>query len=262
MKHHGKRALITASSSGIGRGVAEYLAREGAEVFLSGHRIERLAQTAREIQAWSATPVHYQQTDFTQAGSGEALGRAAIEAMGGVDILFANTGGPKMGSFLDLTLNDWEVAYRLILESAIGLTRAVLPCMMEQRWGRLLYLTSNGVLHPLPQLHLSNVLRSAVAALVRSLVSEIGPYGITAHVLAPGSIETERRQHNIHSRARSEGRTPEEIDEREQGQIAVKRLGTVEDVASLAAFLSSNEAGFLTGTTINIDGGMIFMPLL
>lgn len=262
MKCHGKRVLVTASSSGIGRGVAEFFAREGAEVFLSGLRAERLAQVAQEIQAQSAMPIHYQQADFTQAGMGEALGRAAVEAMGGVDILFANTGGPKAGSFLDLSLADWEQAYRLILESAIGLTRVVLPGMMEQHWGRLLYSTSNAVLHPLPQLHLSNVLRGGVVALVHSLVSEVGPFGITANVLAPGSIETERRQQNIHARARTQSRTPEEVDAKELSQVAMGHFGTVEDVAALAAFLSSDEAGFLTGTTINIDGGMVFMPLL
>jgi len=262
MKCHGKRALVTASSAGIGRGVAESFARAGAEVFLSGLGAERVAQVAHELQAQYSVLVHYQQADFTQAGAGEALGKAAVEAMGGVDILFANTGGPKPGSFLDLSLTDWEQAYHLILESAIGLTRAVLPGMMEQRWGRLLYSTSNAVLHPLPQLHLSNVLRGGVVALVHSLVSEIGPYGITAHVLAPGSIETERRRQNVVARAKAQGRSPEEVDAQELSQVAMGHFGTVEDVAALAEFLATDEARFLTGTTINIDGGMVFMPLL
>lgn len=262
MRFAGKRALVTASSSGIGRGVAERVAREGAEVFLSGIEEDLLESVAGEIKAEHGASVYWKVADFAQPGGGEALGEAAVKTMGGVDILFSNTGGPKPGKFLETSLADWENAYRLILESAVGLTRAVLPGMMDQRFGRLIYSTSNGVLHPLPQLHLSNALRSGVVALAHSLINEIGPYGITAHVVAPGSIQTERQQQNFVFRARAAGQTPEEVKANELRQIPVGRFGTVEDIATLVAFLASDEAGYLTGSATNVDGGMVFMPLL
>lgn len=262
MRFGGKRALVTASSSGIGLGVAERFAQEGADVFLSGIEEDLLERVAGEIEAEHGTSVYWRVADFTHPGACEALGEAAVDAMGGVDILFSNTGGPKPGKFLDTSLADWDRAYRLILESAVGLTRAVLPAMMEQRSGRLIYSTSNGVMHPLPQLHLSNVLRSGVVALAHSLVNEIGPYGITAHVVAPGSIQTERQQQNFVYRAEANGKSPGEVKAMELSQIAVDRFGTVEDVAALVAFLASDEAGYLTGSITNVDGGMVFMPLL
>lgn len=262
MRFADKRVLVTASSSGIGRGVAERLAREGAEVFLSGLEEEMLEKVAAEIKAQHGRSVYWRVVDFTHPGSGERLGEEAMEAMGGVDILFSNTGGPKPAKFLDTSLSDWERAYRLILESCIGLSRAVLPGMMEQGRGRLIYSTSNGVLHPLPQLHLSNALRGGVVALAQSLVSEVGPHGVTAHVVAPGSIQTDRQQQNFVHRANANGKTPKEIEADELSQIAVGRFGSVEDVAALVAFLASDEAGYLTGSTTNVDGGMVFMPLL
>jgi 3-oxoacyl-[acyl-carrier protein] reductase len=262
MRFRGKRALVTASSSGIGRGVAERLAREGAELFLSGMEIDLLPEAAAQIRAEHNVVVHHQLSDFTQPGAGERLGETAVEVMGGVDILFSNTGSPQPGKFLDLSLSQWEVAYRLLLESAVGLTRAVLPGMVEARWGRLIYSTSSSVVHPMPKLHLSNVLRSSVLALARSLAHEIGPDGVTTHVIAPGSIETARRQQLVAYRAKAENRSAEEVDAEELKHLPVGRFGTVEDVGAVVAFLASDEAGYLTGSTINVDGGLVYMPLL
>jgi 3-oxoacyl-[acyl-carrier protein] reductase len=184
-----------------------------------------------------------------------AAAKELLQRHGRVDILFHNTGGPRPGRFLELTLDDWDAAFRHIFTSALVLTRAVLPGMLEACWGRLLYSTSSGVVTPLPLLHLSNVARSAVAALAASLAPEVGPYGVTTHVLAPGHIITERQQQMQRYRAQHEGVSLEEYRRREQGSIAVARFGRVEEVAALAAFLASDEAGYLTGLVHPIDGG-------
>jgi 3-oxoacyl-[acyl-carrier protein] reductase len=257
MRLKGKTALVTAASSGIGLGVARRFREEGASVFISGYEPDLTAQAAEEVGA-----VGYAVADFRRPEEVEAVGRAALEALGHVDILFYNTGGPKPGRFLELTPEDWEEAYRLILDSAIRLTRTVLPGMVERAYGRLLYSTSSGVVMPLPLLHLSNVMRAGVAALALSLAPEVGPFGITTHVLAPAHIVTARHLSMQRYRAEKEGLSPEAYRLRELRTIPVGRFGRVEDVAALAAFLASEEGGYLTGQVHPVDGGYTRMVAL
>jgi 3-oxoacyl-[acyl-carrier protein] reductase len=245
-----RTALVTAGTSGIGRAVAERLIASGVQTFVTGVREEHGTSVAKEIGA-----ADYAIANFEEDGAGSAAARAALEALGSVDVLVSNTGGPRPGAFLDLTDEDWDRGYRLIVRSAIQLTRAVLPGMQEAGWGRIVYLTTTGVLHPLPNLHLSNVLRSAVTMLSQSIVSEVAPYGVTTNVIAPAQIDTERLQQIMSFRAQKSGTSVDELRRLEAEGVPARRLGKAEDVATLATFLCSDEAGYLSGGVYCVDGG-------
>jgi 3-oxoacyl-[acyl-carrier protein] reductase len=252
-----RRALVTAASSGIGYGVSERLAQAGHQVYITGVEEDLVPAAAESLGA-----AGYRVCDFSMPGTAAAAATSAIEAMGGVDILVSNTGGPPPSTFLALSEEDWERSYRLILDSAIQLTRTVLPGMVDQRWGRLIYLTSSGVIQPMPQLHLSNVMRSGVKGLADSLVAEVGPLGVTAHVIAPAHIDTARRRQIGERRAAEAGVSAEEIEERDRRTIPVGRFGLPADIAALVAFLAGEEAGFLTGQTLAVDGGFLHLGAL
>ncbi len=258
----GKKALVTASSSGIGRGIAERFAKEGATVFLSGIETDLLPRTAYEIASKTGAKVYYLPSDFTDASSVEELANRAMADMGGIDILVYNTGGPKPGRFLELNSSDWEVAYRLILDAAIRLTKAVLPGMQEKRWGRLIYMTSSSVIRPLPNLHLSNVMRAGVKALAESLACEVAPYGVTTHVISPAHIDTDRIRQIAQFRANEADLSLEEVLKEDLKNIPVGRFGTPDDIASLVAFLASEQSSFMTGQTHVIDGGFTLVSPL
>jgi 3-oxoacyl-[acyl-carrier protein] reductase len=246
----GHNALVTAGSSGIGRATALALRAQGADVFITGTG-ERTAEVAKEIDA-----AGHAIADFTQPGQAAAAVAQATEALGGLDILFANTGGPKPSPFGSLTDADWLAAYHLILGSAIELTHAALPEMTDTG-GRVIYLTSvAGVVRPLPGLHLSNVMRAGVAALAASLVSEYGPRGVTFNVIAPGPIDTSRRRQIMGFQAKQRGVDLDALEADELDGVPLGRFGTPDEIGALVVYLASQAAGFITGRVHVVDGGI------
>lgn len=249
----GRTAVVTAASSGLGHATAAALAAAGARVFIGGRDADRVAKAAVDTGAAGSAVA-----DFGDPASTDAFADAALADLGRVDILVMNTGGPPPGAFVDLTPEAWDHTYRLVLDSAVRMTRRVLPGMMEGGFGRLIYFTSVGVIRPLPGMHLSNVMRSGVQALAQSLATEVAPHGITTHVIAPAHVDTERRRALTRKRAEARGVPEAEVEAQELATVAVGRFGQVEDIAGLVTFLSSTKADYLTGQTHRLDGGFSY----
>lgn len=249
----GRTAVVTAASSGLGHATAAALAAAGARVFIGGRDSGRVTKAAVDVDAVGSAVA-----DFADSASTEAFADAALAELGRVDILVMNTGGPPPGAFLDLTPEDWDSTYRLVLDSAVRMTRRFLPGMVEAGFGRLIYFTSVGVIRPLPGMHLSNVLRSGVQALAQSLATEVAPHGVTTHVIAPAHVDTARRRALTRKRAAARGVPEAEVEAQELATVAVGRFGRVEDVAGLVTFLSSTKADYLTGQTHRLDGGFSY----
>jgi 3-oxoacyl-[acyl-carrier protein] reductase len=241
---------VTAATSGIGRCVAQRLTDEGASVFVTGFHSEHVDEAASALGAKGSAVI-----DLGAPDGGSAAATAALEVLGGVDLLVSNTGAPRPAPFVDLSDDDWLYGFHLLLGSAIQLTRAVLPSMVAAGWGRIVYLSSTGALRPLPRLHLSNVLRAGLGGLARSITNEVAPSGITANVVAPAAVKTNRLDQIMAFRAEQSGRQLEDVLADELSTIPAGRWGTPDDVAAVVSFLCSQEAGYLTSGTYCVDGG-------
>ena len=253
----GKVALVAAASRGLGRAVAEELAAEGASLVLCARGAEALRATRDQIALQSGAPVVAVPADVSLAEDVARVVGAARERFGHIDILVTNAGGPPAGKFESLTREQWEAATRLTLHSAIELTRHVLPDMKERRWGRILNITSIAVKQPVENLILSNSLRAAVTGFARTLANEVAGDGITVNNILPGYTRTERVEELANMMAEKEGISPADFTAKWEREIPMKRLGEPREFAALAAFLVSERASYITGTSIQVDGGWI-----
>jgi 3-oxoacyl-[acyl-carrier protein] reductase len=251
-----KVALVVAASRGLGRAVAEELAAEGASLVLCARGAEALEE-ARESIARAGVPVLALTADVTDPADVARVVGAGVEKFGRIDILVTNGGGPPAGRFESLGQEQWEAATRLTLYSAIELTRRVLPGMKERHWGRILNITSIAVKQPVENLILSNSLRAAVTGFARTLANEVAAEGITVNNILPGYTRTERLEELAGMMAAKEGISPAEFAARWEQEIPMRRLGEPREFAALAAFLVSERASYITGTSIQVDGGWI-----
>lgn len=249
----GKVALVAASSKGLGRAVAEELAAEGANLVMCARGREALEETAESIRKASGATVVAVAADVSDPGDSARVAASAHEKFGRVDILVTNSGGPPSGPFESFAPDAWDAATRLLLTSAIGLTRAVLPGMKQRRWGRILNVASIAAKQPIEGLMLSNSLRAAVIGFARTLASEVAPFGITVNTMLPGYTWTDR----IRELARAGGGSGESAVSRWEKEIPMGRLGEPREFAALAAFLASERASYITGSSIAVDGGWI-----
>jgi len=252
-----KVALVAAGSTGLGRAVAEELASEGASLIICARNEERLRVTAEEIQQNTGAQVLPLRADVTNRDDINKLVDAGIDRFGPIDILVTNAGGPPAGRFDQLSAEQWEQAARLTLFSAIELARAVLPGMKTQRWGRILNITSIAVKQPVDNLILSNSLRAAVTGFARTLANEVATEGITVNNILPGYTRTERVEELAQQMAQKLGIKPDEFKNKWEQEIPMRRLGEPREFAALAAFLVSERAAYITGTSIQVDGGWI-----
>jgi 3-oxoacyl-[acyl-carrier protein] reductase len=250
-------ALVAAASRGLGRAVAEELAAEGASLVLCARDQQVLSQTAAEIKNVSGREVIAVAADVTVASDVARVVSAGNEKFGRIDILVTNAGGPPAGKFENLTREQWEAATQLTLFSATELARQVLPGMRQRRWGRILNITSIAVKQPVENLILSNSLRAAVTGFARTLANEIAADGITVNNILPGYTLTERLEELAEMMATKEGISPSAFKARWEQEIPMKRLGETREFAALAAFLVSERASYITGTSIQVDGGWI-----
>jgi 3-oxoacyl-[acyl-carrier protein] reductase len=250
----GKVALVSASSKGLGKAIAEELGVEGASLVLCARGEEKLRETAAAIRSRGAVVSEVVADVSTQEGV-DKVTRAAFDEFGRVDILVTNSGGPPSGEFESFTSDAWESAARLLLFSAVNMTRAVLPGMKERRWGRILNVTSIAAKQPIEGLILSNSLRAGVIGFARTLANEVAQFGVTVNNLLPGYTLTDRVQHL--AEATRPGTDSKDVFAKWEREIPMGRLGQPREFAALAAFLASERASYITGSSIAVDGGWI-----
>ena len=253
----GKVALVSASSKGLGRAIAEELASEGANLIVCARGEDALRATAESIRKTSGVKVVEVAADVSQQAGIDRVARAAIDSFGRVDVLVTNSGGPPSGSFDSFTPELWDNATRLLLFSAVGLARAVLPGMKERRWGRILNVTSIAVKQPIDGLMLSNSLRAAVTGFARTLANEVAPFNVTVNNIMPGYTRTDRVEELARANSQKTGGSLQDAYARWEKEIPMGRLGEPREFAALAAFLASERASYITGSSIAVDGGWI-----
>ena len=251
----GKRALVLASSRGLGLGIAKALAREGANVLLVGRSGDRLAENCKTINAEGKGKADWVWGDLSDDNFVEAMTAAVKEKLGGIDILVNNTGGPTPGTAEEMTADKLETFFQSMVLRVITLTNAFLPQMKEQGWGRILTVASSGVFEPISNLALSNTLRSALVGWNKTISTEVAGFGITINMLLPGRIHTDRIDELDGANAKRQGKTVEEVRAASVKSIPAGRLGKVEKFAAAGAFLCSEPASYVTGTMLRVDGG-------
>jgi len=253
----GKRVLVTGASAGLGAAAAMALAAEGAVVVINGRDLNRLEAAAKKIESRAGVKPGLAIGDVSKSPARVKVINATREQLrdGVVDILVSNTGGPPPGAFLDQSSEIWREAGQLLVDSAVSLTRAFLPGMIEQNWGRLIYITSVAVLQPVDDLILSNSYRAAVTGFCKTVSNNYAKHGITANCVCPGYTATERLLSLAESRAEAKGTTAKDELTAFAGQVPAGRLGRPEELAALVAFLASDQAAYITGSSIAVDGG-------
>jgi 3-oxoacyl-[acyl-carrier protein] reductase len=253
----GKVTLVAAASKGLGRAIAEGLASEGAALAICARGEAALAEARDAIARSSAAPVHAVAADVSRRDDIGRIVRSTLERFGRIDVLVTNAGGPPVGTFEQLDWAAWQRAVELTLQSAVELTRAVLPGMRERRWGRVIHVTSLTVKQPIDGLMLSTSIRSAVTGFARTLANEVASDGITVNTILPGFMNTERVVELNRATAAREGVAVDEVERRVLQQIPVRRIGEPRELAALAVFLASERAAYITGQSIAVDGGWI-----
>ena len=251
-----KVALVGASSKGLGRAIALGLAEEGAQVTICARDTDTLEQTAAEIREKTGTEVLAVPADVSQPDQVSGLIDKAINQFGGIDILVSNAGGPRAGRFADLSPKDYQDALHLNLLSTINLCRGVVPSMKARGGGRIINLTSISVKQPVDGLMLSNMARTGVIGFAKTLASELAADNILVNNVCPGIIFTDRIKQLATVRAGEAGITYEEALANMTQDIPLGRIGDPTEFANLVVFLASGRASYITGTTIQVDGGM------
>ncbi|MEM9207950.1 MAG: SDR family oxidoreductase [Pseudomonadota bacterium] len=252
-----RRALVLASSGGLGLGIATALCAEGAHVLLAARSGDKLADIAERLTREGPGKADYVTADLAEPAAANALYAAAEETLGGVDILINNTGGPPPGGIEGQDDEVWRNHFDTMVVRLIALTNLCLPGMRERGWGRILTVASSGVVQPIANLSISNTIRSALVGWNKSLSNEIASDGITVNILAPGRIATARTATIDSGAATRQGKTVDEIRAASHATIPAGRYGTVDEFGAVAAFLVSGPASYVTGSVVRCDGGSI-----
>ena len=250
-----KVVIVAASSQGLGRATAERFAVEGARLAICARNEKSIRAVADDLRTRESADVLAAACDVTDPGAVHRFCAAVAERFGRIDVCVTNAGGPPAKGFLAVTVEDWRRAVDLNFLSVVHFAREVIPHMQRQRWGRFITLTSVSVKQPVPELILSNAVRSAVVGLVRSLANEFGRDGILFNNVGPGFTETDRVKELAAIRAQAGNVSPESVKAQWAAATAVGRIGRPEEVADTIVWLASERASNITGQTILVDGG-------
>ena len=243
-----KIAFIAASSQGLGKAVAIELAKEGAKLIINGRGKENLESTKLEIEKMSGGEVWAFAGDLSNDNEREQIIKNSLQVYDHIDILVTNSGGPPTGKFEDFKREDWDKTYQSLLVSVVGLINGFLPGMKQQRWGRIIAITSQAVKQPVNNLVLSNSIRASVAGLMKTLSNELGIHNITVNNIMPGYTETDRLKKLVEKNSSFANA---------KNEIPLGRFGTPEEFAAAVTFLASERASYITGVSLAVDGGWI-----
>jgi 3-oxoacyl-[acyl-carrier protein] reductase len=247
----GKKALILGGSRGLGRGIAQALANEGVKTAILSRNAENVGKAAADMDALGLA------VDIADRAALLKAAEFVDRELGGIDILVNNSGGPPPSTALGVSQDIWSTHFESMVLNLIALSDLLIPRMRARQWGRVLTITSSGVVQPIPTIGVSNTLRASLVAWSKTVAGEVARDGVTANVLVPGRIDTDRVKSLDESAAKKESISLEEARRRSTADIPVGRYGTPEEFGAVAAFLASPRAAYITGSVIRIDGGLI-----
>jgi 3-oxoacyl-[acyl-carrier protein] reductase len=252
---NGKRALVTAASRGLGLASAMGLAREGCHLVICSRNEARIRTASDAIQRETGQHVHALLADVSDESAAARLVDRTVDALGGLEIVVHNAGGPPAGDFLSMTEAQWHKAFDQNLMSFVRLVHAAVPEMRRAGYGRILSIASSSIKQPIANLVLSNAFRAGVWGLAKTLSRELAPDGILVNLIAPGRIQTERIDEIDRANAERSGRSVDDVKRSSVASIPLGRLGRPEELANLVVFLASEAASYITGQAIMVDGG-------
>ena len=249
-----KIAIVTAASQGLGKACALALGREGAKLVICSRRQKEIDETAREIRTATGAVIESFAADVSSAGAILKLVEFTKEKFGTVHVLVNNAGGPPTGDILSLTDEDWQKGHDLTLMSMVRLTRAVLPMMIEQQWGRIVTITSISGKQPINELMLSSAIRPGIHGLTKVLANQYAKKNITVNTVCPGNVMTSRQEEIGAFRAKQRNISMEEYFQETASVIPAGRLGRPEEIGNVVAFLASEQASYINGANLLVDG--------
>ncbi len=255
----GKKGLVTAASAGIGKAVAKVLSSQGAELLISSGNEERLGATAKEIGGLTGNPVHYSRCNLKNLGDVDLLKAEAIRKLGRLDFIVINYGDPKLDYFMNLSDEDWNNSINMFVGATVKLVRGLQP-YLNLPGARIVFITSSTTRQARERFSLSGALRAAVVNLGKILSLELAPSGLTVNSISQGFFLTDRLRSIIRRNAEVNGTSEDAELEKIKSQVPVGRVGDPEEIGKLVSFLCSEDASYINGTNIPIDGGSTRYP--
>ncbi len=256
----GKVALVSAASSGIGKAVATVMASEGCTVHIFSRNGEKIRKVAEEISKQTGSRVNYSTGDLSSPSDVKKVMAEAREKSGDIDFLLINYGDPKVAPFMDITEEDWDSSLNMIVKSSVIMTRDAIPHMLKKGYGKIVFITSLTTKQPLENFAISASLRAAVVSLSKVLSNEFADHGITSNAISQGYFMTPRLESIAEKNSQKMGIPLEKAYDLLKQGIPAKRFGKPEEIGYLVSFLCSDEASYITGTNIQIDGGVVRFP--